>query len=443
MKINISNVVKAFSAILFLGILAVSCGKDPIFFLISTETAPIPPRIPGSPTNMVVFERTTDSGDIHFLFVASGRLHWYGGTDPSSPGWDRDYGIPQPGGKVIALAVTNDYLYALCLSGSSLSATLRRIGKTGGWNTISNSSGYSLIQSIYSTDPAEDRLFAGARKDSKTDEEYGILYLDGTTLKTLRSDTKMLSGAAFQNNNYYLCTREDGIFKVSKTDLSSGTFSPSRLRYISRKTVVTDPDADPPETKYSIQDNSDIRKFFMGMIKLGDTIIAIERDGGALYEILTGNDVATMFPTADTDNTSAEINDLIDNAFIHTGFRTGSWARGGLALWVDSIDPSRKVLVASRQGTLYSTSYNNGYIEFGLISSGSSNKVISRSDPTVTVKSNSSQYSTSLEKHPINHLFQAPFDVDSEMTFFASTQTGGLWSFRNRSSGGWQWNAED
>ena len=55
-----------------------------------------------------------------------------------------------------------------------------------------------------------------------------------------------------------------------------------------------------------------------------------------------------------------------------------------------------------------------------------------------------SRYRTSLGRLPVGHLFQAPLALDADMTFFASTQSSGLWSYRNREEGGgWQWNAED
>jgi hypothetical protein len=61
--------------------------------------------------------------------------------------------------------------------------------------------------------------------------------------------------------------------------------------------------------------------------------------------------------------------------------------------------------------------------------------------PDITVDGNTDRYTATIGKHPINHLFQTPNNIDPRMTFFASTQTAGLWSYRDR-TGGWQWNAE-
>jgi len=461
MKISTSNIVKGFCAILLLGIIAVSCRKDPIFFIISNETAPIPPRIAGAPTNMVRFDRKNpynpSAPDIPLLFVASGRLHWYGSPNPAieSPRWDRNYGIPQPGGTIISLAVTKDYLYALCLNGSSLHAKLRYIGHGDVmWQTVIMASDYPLIQSIYSTysdgDTDPGRLFAGARKNNTSTETYAILYLESAILRVLIPNTEMLSGAAYRDNNYYVCTRGDGIFKISDTDLTV-----SRLRNIqSFGTSVpgpppADPDDPPPpnEVKQLIQDGNN-KIFFMGMIKLGiaESIIAIERDGGTLYEILTDTDINNMFPNPLNPPSIPilERNGAFSQIFYidSSRARTSGYAIGALALWEDPLNPDMKLLVASKQGTLLSSSYNNGYSEFKLKPDGSFDKV-NPSSGMLTVN-NPDRYSTSLEKQPINHLFQAPEDVDPKKTFFASTQTGGLWSYRDRSSnGGWQWNAEN
>jgi len=499
MKKSTSNIVKGFCAIFLLGGLAVSCRQDPIFHVISTETAPIPPRIPGAPTNMVVFEREyqvpVDPADPDFdpdavpetktitlLFVASGRLHWYGSPDPAneSPRWDRDYGIPRPGGKVIALAVTKTRLYALCLSSGSLRATLRYIGHADNmWSEVTGVSEFPLIQSIYSTysdgDDEEGRLFAGARKSSKSTETYAILYLDSSTdiLQKLKSDTEMLSGAVYRKNEgiYYMCTRGNGIFWVKKDDLETNSVSDTtvlQLKNIRKAEIQVEipveidpgdppPDPDePPEIQIEIQpeiQERDNRIVFMSMIKLKDSaesIIAINRDGGVLHEILTDDALVDMFNDVPYSEESEELLNNLKKSHAYSQIfydnagtaRTGGFAMSAFALWEDPLNSARKLLVAGRQGTLFSTSYNNGYVEFNLTSDGSFDKE-NPSRGMVTVN-NSDRYSTSLEKQPINHLFQVPKEVDRRMIFFASTQTGGLWSYRDRSSnGGWQWNAEN
>lgn len=422
------KVHKWYTIFFLLGIFAVSCGNDPIFYIISTETVPRPPRIEGAPTNMVKFEREYPSGSGEFvpvLYVASGRFHSYArapGAD--SPDWDSDeYRIPSPGGKIISLAVTKDYLYALCLNGESLNATLYYIGHSDDdpdnpWKMIDNfnfeGSEYPLIQSICA-DPATNRLFVSARQRSNT--IFALLYLGlddnntPTTLKMLKGETAMLSGAVYRDNSYYLCTRGRGIFKVEETELAND----------SPNIVQIDDGAD---------DDKNNNRMFMGMIKLEDgMIIAVERRGGNLYEVQDGA-FLQMY-----DNNGNSI-------------ATGRYATGALTLWEDS-DHSMKKIVAGIQGGLYtssSSSYTNGYVEFDLIySTGAFDKDSPRRDSNrLQTVSDTDRYMTSLGKHPINHLFQAPQDIDPEMTFFASTQTAGLWSYRDRpNNGGPQWNAEE
>jgi hypothetical protein len=458
MKINKSNVVKSFCAIFLLGIIAVSCAQDPIFYIVTTETAPIPPLIPGSPTNMVIFEHTylSDPANpgskktIPLLFVASGSLHWYGGN-PSNPEWDGDYGIPQPEGRITSLAVTKNRMYALCLDGNSTDATLRYIGRTGGWNTIPGTDEYPLIQSIYA-DPETNRLFVGAAITSKTEITYAILYLDlnENRLKVLRRKTAMLSGAVYRNSNgaYYLCTRGDGIFKVSESNLATNNINDATVLQLNNigpvEIEVTIPDPEnPPEIQIKIEtviQRKDNKILFMGMIKLEDSaesIIAVERTNatvrasGALYEILEKEGSAyfsQMYYNNDYKNK--------DNSITTSGH-----AMGVLALWEDT-NGYIKRLVAGRQGSLTSSSYNNGYVEFNLKPDDSFDKT--NNNRSMLTVHDPDRYSTNLGKLPINHLLQTPPNIDIKRTFFASTQTAGLWSYRDRpSNGGWQWNAEN
>jgi hypothetical protein len=174
------------------------------------------------------------------------------------------------------------------------------------------------------------------------------------------------------------------------------------------------------------------------MIKLKDTretIIAVRRNIGWLYEITKENFLVPMEYTGNLDGVIA----------------TGKYATGALALWED---PARnmKMLIAGIQGGLStgynsSTSYSHGYVEFEINSEGSLDTDTSRRDSN-NLKSvdDTDRYTASLGKRPINHLFQAPEEIDTNMTFFASTQTSGLWSYRYRDNEGWrgsQWNAEE
>jgi len=392
---------------------------------------------------MVVFNREyadpTDANKtikVPIMYVASGSLHWYA-KDKLGAGdsrWDSaEYYIKQPeerdDSKVIVLAATNNHLYALCIIGMGKDTRLWRIGpdKTE-WEMIeidveNNEGRYSLIQSIFAD---KEWLFAGVMNNNGSD--YGILYLDDTsdpTLRLIAIDTGLLSGAASRNNFHYLSTRGDnknkgGIFIISETELSENKLARQ-----------LDETGDPEEKN---------NRLFMGMIKLNDqpeTIIAVERTGGTLFEVQDSG-----FRQIKYSNGKA--------------VATGKYSTGALALWQqvlfdDDGNPqpgTGKRLVAGIQGGLYSTtttsSYSHGYVEFELNSNGSLN--LSLSDPNIspnlTVHGFTDRYKATIGKHPINFMYQTPKTIDDKMIFFASTQTAGLWSYRDRPPEGFQWNAE-
>jgi hypothetical protein len=415
--------------IMALGFLTTTCMQAPIFYIISTETAPKKPRIEGAPTNMALFNWEGTP----VMFVASGRLHWYAKTnedapaDPNKPGappakiskWDLDeFNIPQPGGKITSIAVTKSRLYALSIDNQSSHTILRYI-KSGQdeWTDVSPYPDYP-IQSIFA-DPEREHLFAGARKNNTN--SFAILYMDDE-LKMLKDGTALLSGAVHRNGFFYLSTKTNMIYQV---DLSPA------IRY-----ELTDKDSPTSE-----------KPLFMSIFKLKDTkgtIIAIARRDGVLYEVKEGMYLSPMKHTGSNNNGNI--------------IKTERYASGALALWEDNENRGLKKFIAGIQGGLYATTttitsssttaYTHGYVEFTLNSDGSFNTNISRDDSgsgSMQTVDNNDRYTTSLGKHPINHLFQAPPEIDDyNRTFFASTQTAGLWSYRDRpDNGGPQWNAEE
>jgi hypothetical protein len=177
----------------------------------------------------------------------------------------------------------------------------------------------------------------------------------------------------------------------------------------------------------------------MGMIQLEDgMIIAVERDGGGLFEV-DGSGFKRMLWK---DDTTVE---------------TGSLAMGSLALWEHprpNGNSATKLLVAGIQPTS-TTSRTYGYVEFDLNDNDGSFKfdsAVKRRDPgelqSIYGDFNDDRYQATIGIQPLNHLFQAPEDFEGVnargekiRTFFASTNNSGLWSYRER-SGAWQWNAE-
>jgi len=346
-------------------LLLFSCNQDAIFFKISQETAPIKPLIPGSPTNMVEFK--------NIMYVASGNtLHWY-----SHGAWDGGAGrIPQPRGWISGLAATSDNLYALRFF---LGPEIQLFRFDGVWQEVNRQAGeYTILQTIYA-DPTlgSTRLFAGARINSPTEERYGILYLDDSnTLQLLKDNIGLLYGAASDSTTHYLSTTT-GVYKINENDITDS----SKVAQIREGT-------------------------FVGMLKINNKIIVVERNG-SIFEVTSGG----LIYRVSTDNT----------------------ATGALALWTGG---GRTMLTAGIQKS--NASY--GYVEFNVDSDNL--PVGSPSDPSITVDGLTDRYHASLGKYPINHMHQASLDVDSGMRFFASTVNQGLWSYRNR-VGGPQWNAED
>jgi hypothetical protein len=242
--------------------------------------------------------------------------------------------------------------------------------------------------------------------------------LDDTGLLLLKEKTELLSGAVSRDSIHYLCTRGDsnnrkgGIFSVTETELLS---------------VL--PNVLPTVNNLPARDGGEQHRLFMGMIKLDDrSIIAVERNGGAFFSVDQTGFTQIRYSNGEP-------------------VATGKYATGALAVWQDSTG-GIQMLTAGIQGGLYtssSSSYSHGYVEFELDSvSGSLVTSTSRRDntPDETVNHNKERYTATIGKHPVNYFFQAPLDIDYNKTFFASTQTSGLWSFRDR-TGGWQWNAEN
>jgi hypothetical protein len=401
--------------IIMLGFLIVSCDQYPIFFTIANETKPLKPRIQGHPTNMVVFERYGTP----ILCVASGRLYWYANGQWDSPA----YHIPQPSGNISALAVAEGAngvkrLYVLGHDSQGVNAQLQYIEANGsGWIPISS----GTFQTIYA-DPEKPLLFLGSGINA-----YDIHYVDtANTLRHLKTGTSLLSGAVFLNGTYYLSTEGSGIFSISEADINANTLTVLQL-----------------DDKSAVEQN--INRKFLNMIKLEDnnTIIAVERGGegnpvrgGALYEISSDpGSFARMYYTIPGNTNQIE---------------AGNYATGALALWKkidEKGDTIQRLLVAGKLDTLYpnaSSSFTNGYVEFDIKDDGSFDTDYVRHDSEngQLQTADTPQYIASIGKLPINHLFQAPGNIDPNMTFFASTQKSGLWSYRYR-DGRWQWNAEE
>jgi len=314
------------------------------------------------------------------MYVASGRsVYKYEGGS-----WSE---IARPGGRVLQLAATKstNFLYALCYNDTSsgVDFTIQKydgsnLSKKDSWSKSSTSE----INSIFI---GGDTLFIGI--------ENKIFYLDSSDVRQELNITGVLIGAYEKTSTHYIATKNDGIFY--------GT-SPSY-------TVTVIPNSD--------------KKDFMGMIELNSDTIALITRSGNIYTI----------------DTSA--NTIKHEEGISFSNRQ---ATGALAIWESG---SNKLLLAGRQELGYSvdSGYTYGYMELELDASGGIKAGATFREPgkeSVTTVHDYERYVSTIGKNPVKYIFQAPSNVDSKMTLFASTQQKGVWSYRERSDG-WQWNAED
>jgi hypothetical protein len=353
-------------AFLFISIviLFVSC-NDPIFYNISIEEKILDPLIEGSPTNFVEFGSS--------MYVASGATLW----EYKKGKWSSS----NPGGRINALAVTNDVtetLYALCEE-----TILSKSANNNVWITEKIPADYT-IKGIYA---AEKYLFIGAY--NKSTSAYCICILNGTFSLLENTGNRLLRGAAYDgSSNYYLPT----IDMVGSNGKGGAIYT------------VTD-----TPTLTIIPDNQNIQ--FMGIISNGSNVYAISRSGD-LYDSIGGfaNKIASF---------------------------GGSYrATGALAIWTDG---GNTLLLAGRQGE--TTSYTHGYMELNITGgyiSGNFEEPGKKTPSTLHTSDDNGRYQSTIGKNAVNFLYQS--DVDE--TLFASTQKNGVWSYRYH-KGMWHWNAEE
>jgi hypothetical protein len=333
------------------------------------------------------------------LYIANGRL-WECEYDPENPAakrWDRSSGLE---GFVVDVASTTNVLYALTIDGTS--TTVRKKEGTS-WPQVSPPSDYGFIQNIFG---AGDTLFATGKKNA---DNYAIYYCKQqnsqfTSLKGI--DNVLLSGVGKVGNNYYLATKGKGIYKVSDSDLTN---------------------ADPTATLESA-DPANI----VGFLQVDDdTIIGVSSAGHTLYI----NSAAGI--KADSTNLG------------------GGTYTGALAL-MDSPDPQLdpkdpqgrnfdKLLLLGYRGS--NSSYQHGYVEVQFNSATGNHeanfRIPGESQPS-SIKDDSRQYTSSLRRYPVTALWVLPnTTVPNSPLIFAATSNQGVYSYRDRSDGGWQWNHEE
>ena len=385
--------------VLFSCVLILSCDQDPIFYNISYEKAPKDPRVAGSPTNMVVIDKT--------LYVGT----YLGGAI-----WTYNTGvwrtISEAGGSTGGLAAAGDCLYALVRPGDPASSGIvkKYDPVSGEWDPdikLTAPNGY-VIQSIYG---AGDLIFAGAMK-----EKDCIILFHDPAWETLLApidfveiiqETSLLTGAvATGPAEFYLSTSGNGIY------LFDG---------------INDNDEPIEGTK---------EKNVRGIIATGianEYISAVTSSG----EILT-----------------------LDGPIFSSLTTIGKNCTGAMCVWREYdpayVDPDPaynkwkpSLLLLGIQDTGTNTAH--GYRELTLESDGKpadSYQIPGSSVPSSVLSE--SMYHTSIGNHPVMSILQLPNGIvtypdmteneDWQPPIFASTQRNGLWSYDPEED---QWNAEE
>jgi hypothetical protein len=202
MKISFFYGFTVKSLMLFLPLFSfafVSCNQDPIFYNISNEVAPIPPRIEGLTTDIVEL-----GGSLYVASMGSGNIHQYA---DDTKGWDTAPPT-NPGGTIRGLAATSTHLYALTFggidpSGSKLmKKSADALSADVEWTMVAE---ISYMQKVYA---AGDRVFVWAGTNPNAGTFY---YEDNDTLKIIPKSIGMLNGAVKRGDGYFLAC-SDGIY---------------------------------------------------------------------------------------------------------------------------------------------------------------------------------------------------------------------------------------
>jgi hypothetical protein len=378
--------IAAFFLLLALG----SCRQDPIFDYIAGETAPTEALIQGSPSKIVSLK---DGNNKEFLYISNGRIWEYEATDPNAH-WNRV--ATQPDGYVLDVASANGALYALTIHDQDVRNVWERDG-SGNWGSpLSLPNNYALIQNIFG---ADDALFAtGSRRSGSS--EYAILGLQGGNLTLLKeTGGAWLTGAGKVGTDYFLATWGNGIYKAdsgfSSIDLAQPLPSAAVPANIAGLLQAQAPQS------------------------TGTVILGVSGDGHILSIDSSG---ITVDPTG-----------IGGKAY------TGAFAL--IDITPSSPNNHDKLLLLGYRGD---STFQNGYRELTYNSGDLSTHTDARSPGTApsSVEGDGRQYESSLGRYPVTALW-VPSGGNPPLLIFAAANNQGLYSYRNRPDGGWQWNHEE
>jgi hypothetical protein len=382
-KLKLLPSLAAFSLLL----VASGCNQDSIFDYISGETAPTEATIKGAPSKIV----SAGTGGDKKLYIANGRVWEYAPAESDSR-WRR---IAGPEGFAADVASTSDSVYALAMANAT-GKVWKRPNTAGDWTPLDPDDDYSFIQNIFG---AGDILFATGAKKAGNDYDYALLYCKQTDQKfavLAETGKAFLSGAGKVGGDYYLATRGKGIYKAPDSDIST----------IALATAATDIPADITGFLQAEQD------IILGVSKSGN-IVYIDSSGLKVDSTTLGGNYTGALALIDIDNP-------------------------------DPLDGFDKLLLLGYKDP--SALYTHGYMELRFKSSDGTRDSSGKRIPGNAQPSSVSeyrQYDSSLRRHPVTALWALPPESGSPPVIFAATTNKGLYSYRNRSDGGWQWNHEE
>jgi len=317
------------------------------------------------------------------MYVASGKtLYRYEGTKDKDRGignW-HDFSID---GHIWQLAATDTTMYALCEG--SVKNVIKISSNGSAWNNEIYIPDEISVQSIYAVN---NQVFIGAG----ILKSFTIYRLDGNDFTFLtETQNRLLNGAASDGTDCYLIAK----------DMEAGTGSTYRIDIGGAAVTI---DSSTP---------------FMGILNIGSVIVAISRNG-------------TLYNITNNFSKGPRLN----------GGGNEKFATGALAVWTDPITSNKLLLVGRQDEPKFNVNYLHGYQELELDSSGNITGNTFHDPginfPLSTIDNNAS-YKSNMEKNPVKHLYQDK--NNSEYILFASTETKGVWSYRQRGDKK-LWNAE-
>jgi hypothetical protein len=260
-----------------------------------------------------------------------------------------------------------------------------------GWTELGPPDDYGFIQNIFG---AEDALFAtGARPAGKA-YDYAILYKESNRFIFLKEiNDALIVGAGKVKNDYYLAVKGKGLYKVSITGST-----PTAELMTATPSIPTD---------------------VAGLLRAKkDFIIGISKGGLLLY--------------------------IDDSGITVENTTLGGTYSGGLAL-MDSPEPQEGFDKLLLLGNENNSLYRQGYMELRFKSSDKTYQTPPRLPGEAQPSSinDYKQYDSSLRREPVTALWVLPKTGEDPQVIFAATTNQGLYSYRSRSDGGWQWNHEE